>query len=147
MLCQYISYRYTYVLFQISFPFRSPQNTEFPVLYSWLLVTSFPRWLSGKESICNAGDLGLIPELGRSPEGGNTGTPWTDETRELYTVHGWSCKVLDTTKRLTHTYIVVYICQSLPPNSSHPTPLFPLCKHKFSTSVSLFLLLQISSSV
>ena len=25
------------------------------------------RWLSGKESVCNAGDLGLIPGLGRSP--------------------------------------------------------------------------------
>ena len=26
-----------------------------------------PLWLSGKESACNAGDLGLIPGLGRSP--------------------------------------------------------------------------------
>ena len=25
-----------------------------------------PRWLSGKESACNAGDSGSIPELGRS---------------------------------------------------------------------------------
>jgi len=25
----------------------------------------------GKESACNSGDLGLIPELGRSPEKGN----------------------------------------------------------------------------
>ena len=25
----------------------------------------------GKESVCNAGDLGLIPGLGRSPEEGN----------------------------------------------------------------------------
>ena len=33
-----------------------------------------PRWLSGKESACNAGatgDLGLIPEWGRFPGGGN----------------------------------------------------------------------------
>ena len=33
-----------------------------------------PRWLSGKASACNArdtGDVGLIPELGRSPGGGN----------------------------------------------------------------------------
>ena len=30
-----------------------------------------PRWLSGKESVCNAGDLGLIPGLGRSPGGGH----------------------------------------------------------------------------
>ena len=32
-----------------------------------------PRWLSGKESACNAGDMGLIPGLRRSPgeENGN----------------------------------------------------------------------------
>ena len=33
-----------------------------------------PRWCSGKESACSAGDpgdTGLIPELGRSPGGGN----------------------------------------------------------------------------
>ena len=30
-----------------------------------------PLWLSGKESICNAGDAGLVPELGRSTAGGN----------------------------------------------------------------------------
>ena len=27
------------------------------------------RWLSGKESACNAEDMGSIPELGRSPGG------------------------------------------------------------------------------
>ena len=32
----------------------------------WLLW-----WLSGKESACNAGDSGSIPELGRSPGAGN----------------------------------------------------------------------------
>ena len=31
----------------------------------------FPSWLSGKESACNAGDLGSIPEMERSPEVGN----------------------------------------------------------------------------
>ena len=29
-----------------------------------------PWWLSSKESACNAGDVGSIPELGRSPGGG-----------------------------------------------------------------------------
>ena len=29
-------------------------------------VTGLPRWLSGKESACQAGDSGWIPELGRS---------------------------------------------------------------------------------
>ena len=31
----------------------------------------FPSGSSGKESACNAGDLGLIPGLGRSPGEGN----------------------------------------------------------------------------
>ena len=33
-----------------------------------------PWCLSGKESACNAGDLGLVPGWGRSPAEGN-GTP------------------------------------------------------------------------
>ena len=34
----------------------------------------FPGGSAGKESACNAGDLGLIPRLGRSPGGGNSYT-------------------------------------------------------------------------
>ena len=34
----------------------------------------FPGGSGGKESTCNAGDLGLIPGLGRSP-GGRNGNP------------------------------------------------------------------------
>ena len=30
-----------------------------------------PQWLSSKESACNAGDAGSIPESGRSPGEGN----------------------------------------------------------------------------
>ena len=36
-----------------------------------MLLVGLPRWLSGKESICNAGDtgdLGLIPGSGKCPE-------------------------------------------------------------------------------
>ena len=44
-------------------------------LFLWLLsVIILPPtlpWLSGKESACNAGDTGLIPAWGRSPEEGN----------------------------------------------------------------------------
>ena len=52
-------------------------------------LVGFPLWLSGKESACSAGadgDMGLIPEWGRSPGEGN-GThssilawriPWTE---------------------------------------------------------------------
>ena len=34
-------------------------------------ILELPRWLSGKESTFNAGDLGSIPGLGRSPREGN----------------------------------------------------------------------------
>ena len=39
-----------------------------------MMILGLPRWLSGKESACNAGnarDAGSIPGSGRSPEGGN----------------------------------------------------------------------------
>ena len=34
-------------------------------------IKGFPGGSDGKESICNAGDLSLIPESGRSPGEGN----------------------------------------------------------------------------
>ena len=42
----------------------------------WLLgdamsLKGFPGGSDGKESTCNAGDLGWIPGLGRSPRGGH----------------------------------------------------------------------------
>ena len=36
--------------------------------------TGFPRWLHGKESTCQAGDMGSIPGSGRSPGKGNSNT-------------------------------------------------------------------------
>ena len=38
-----------------------------PYWYLLKLMLGLPRWLSDKESACQAGDVGLIPELGRSP--------------------------------------------------------------------------------
>ena len=39
---------------------------------SWNSVKpGLPQWLSSKESACNAADTGSVPELGRSPGGGN----------------------------------------------------------------------------
>jgi len=35
-----------------------------------IYTAGLPWWLSSKESACNAGDLGLIPESGRSPAEG-----------------------------------------------------------------------------
>ena len=38
----------------------------------FLTEMGFPSGSAGKESACNAGDLGSIPELGRSPGEGNS---------------------------------------------------------------------------
>ena len=35
------------------------------------IIKRLPRWLSGKESACSAGDVGLIPGSGRSPREGD----------------------------------------------------------------------------
>ena len=44
-------------------------------LFLSILQWGFPGGSDGKESACNEGDLGLIPELGRSPGGGH-GNPF-----------------------------------------------------------------------
>ena len=41
-------------------------------LFLSILQWGFPGGSDGKESACNEGDLGLIPELGRSPGGGHS---------------------------------------------------------------------------
>ena len=48
---------------------------EDPLEKGWLPTPAFlgfPGGSAGKESACNAGDLGLIPGLGRSPREGNS---------------------------------------------------------------------------
>ena len=46
-------------------------NTTTTPLHHHQLAYRFPWWLSSKEPACNAGDVGLIPGLGRSPGGGH----------------------------------------------------------------------------
>ena len=64
-------------------------------------------WKDGKESACNAGDLSLIPELGRRPGVGH-GNPLQYSC--LKNSHGqmsfagyssWDCKELDMTEQLS----------------------------------------------
>ena len=73
------------------------------------IYTGFPGGSDGKESARNAGDLGFIPELGRSPGGGNA----THSSILPGELHGqrslagyspWGRKESDMTERLsTHT--------------------------------------------
>ena len=66
------------------------------------VILGFPGGSAGKEFASNAGDLGLIPGLGRSPgEGKGFPTPlfWPGEFHELYSP--WGRKELDTTEQLS----------------------------------------------
>ena len=55
----------------------------------------------GKESACNAGDLGLTPGLGRSPGGGHGNPPvfLPGDLHKLY--RPWGRQVLDMTEQLS----------------------------------------------
>ena len=61
----------------------------------------------GKESTCNAGDLGSIPELGRSPGGGHSNLLQYSclenphGKRNLAGCSPWGCKQSVTTERLS----------------------------------------------
>ena len=75
----------------------------------------FPGGSDAKESACNAGNLGLIPGLGRSPWRKAwqptpvfLTDPWTGAWQATYST--WGHKDLDTTKRLsTYTYIYLWL--------------------------------------
>ena len=69
--------------------------TSLSLLFSCPTIIGLPWWLSGKESTCNAGDMGMIPGSGRSPAEGNgyslqyscLANP-TDRGARQATVHG-----------------------------------------------------------
>ena len=67
----------------------------------------FPGGSNGKESVCDAGDLGLIPGLRRSLGGGH-GNPLQYSClenphgqRSLVGYSSWSCKESDMTEQLS----------------------------------------------
>ena len=68
-----------------------PENILNKKIYIWFCIKlGFPGSSKGKESVCNAGDLGSIPGLGRSPGKGNGNPlqlaqriPWTEEPGRL----------------------------------------------------------------
>ena len=84
------------------------KNLILLIYLMWILaVIRLPLWLSYKESPCNAGDLGSIPGLGRSP-GTGKGYPLQysslDSSRDCIP---WGCKELDMTLWMTFTSSVI----------------------------------------
>ena len=64
------------------------------------MESSFPCGSAGKESTRNAGDLGSIPGLGRSPGEANSyplSVFWPGKFHGLYSP--WGCKELDSTEQ------------------------------------------------
>ena len=67
----------------------------------------FPGGSDGKESTCNAGDLGSIPGLGISPGGGHVNPLQyyclenPNGQRNLVGHSPWGCKESDTNERLS----------------------------------------------
>ena len=68
-------------------PPKSPDSKRGPYL-----ILGFPGSSGSKEPACNAGDVGLIPGLGRSPGEGN-GNPLQCSYLENSTERGawWAC--------------------------------------------------------
>ena len=74
----------------------------FALYLSYKDLVSLVAQTVGKESACNAGDLGLIPGLGRSLEKGiPTPVLWPGEFHGLYNLQGY--EESDTTERFSLT--------------------------------------------
>ena len=86
---------------------------EFWIVVDWNELTDsklferLPWWLSGKESACQAGDLGLIPGSGRSPGKGNGNSLHYSSLgnsmdRGIWWASPLGCKESHTTERLNN---------------------------------------------
>ena len=68
---------------------------------STLVFLGFPCGSAGKESTCNVGDLGLIPELGRSPGEGKVYPLQYSGLENSMDCSPWGHKESDRTERLS----------------------------------------------
>ena len=76
-----------------------------PKKRGYMYTQGFPGGSAGKESACNAGDLGSIPGLGRCP-GEGKGYPFQYSGLENSTDSPWNRKESDTTGQL---YLFIYL--------------------------------------
>ena len=86
------------------------------VCVSVSICVGFPGGPDGKESVCNVGDLGLIPGLGRSPGGGH-GNPLQysclENPQGQRSLEGYSRKESDMAEQLSRLYIYHNIVKQL----------------------------------
>ena len=72
MTSKFIHLIYNYIVTGLVSELSSSQKTG--NIISWTSLLELPCGSAGKESACNAGDLGSIPRLGRSPGEGKGDT-------------------------------------------------------------------------
>ena len=104
-----------------------------------------PQWLSSKGSICNAGGLGLIPGLGRSPGGGYSNplqyscleNPMDEEPGGLQSIasqrvrHNWSNLALPHIHKARHRTVYI-LCSCL----------YFLFKEKIYSPISIYMYVE-----
>ena len=77
--------------------------TAIPFIKEFVLALGFPGGSVGRESACNAGDVGSIPGSGRFPGGGQSNPCLeTYGQRSLSGYSPWGPKELDTTEVTEH---------------------------------------------
>ena len=96
-------------------PHRQSRGSIFCQVSYWV---GFPGSSDCKVSACNAGDLGLILGLGRSPGEGNVNPLQysclensMDRETSLVGYSPWDCKELDTTEQLHFTSLYWEVCK------------------------------------
>ena len=75
-----------------------------------IIYYGLAQWLSGKESAFNAGDLGLIPELGRSPrcpEEQNGYLLQYSGLENSMDCNPWGCRKWDSTEHLSFFHYII----------------------------------------
>ena len=109
------------------------------------MCVDFPGGLEGKESICNAGDLGSIPGLGRPPEGGH-GNPiqhsCLENPRGQTSPAGyspWGRKESDTAETLSTQHTVHLISISFVPTVHYHILYFKVNKFEHKSFYRIFL--------
>ena len=87
---------------------RAYSQSVYPIgmFFSLYVSFGFPGGSDGKESTCNAGDLGLIPGLGRFPGEGNGYPPQHSGLQNSKDYSPWGRKELDTTEQLSFSFNV-----------------------------------------
>ena len=99
---------------EVHFPvYLDPSAVAFMLLLKWLYrLLGLPWRLSCKKSACSAGNMGSIPESGRSPGEGNgnplqcscLGNPWTEEPGGLQSLGPQRVRHDLATKQPPHYY-------------------------------------------